>query len=83
MNDFALFYFSTIQNISIAIVGKDQKFRILNDEETSFYVSAVEKRTGPGGSGGSGGDASVAPAPPADDPTDDRPGEQGPVAMEA
>lgn len=75
-----------MQNISIAIVGKDQKFRILNDEENKFYVAAVEKRTGPGGGSGGSGDASTAsaPAPPADDPRDDRPGEpQASVAMEA
>lgn len=83
MNCFYCLLFAFLQNISIAIVGKDQKFRILNDEENLFYVSAVEKRTGPGGSGGSGAEASAAPAPPADDPRDDRPGEQGPVAMEA
>lgn len=32
------------QNISIAVVGKNEKFHILNDEETAFYVAAVEKR---------------------------------------
>lgn len=55
----------------------------MNEEETSFFVSAVEKRTGPGGSGGSG-EAAAAPAPPSDGPSDDRPGEPQPqVAMEA
>lgn len=80
---FNTFILAVLQNISIAIVGKDEKFRILNDEEIKVYVAAVEKRGGPGGSGGSG-DASAAPAPPADDPRDERPGDaDAQVAMEA
>lgn len=47
-----------MQNISIAVVGKNEKFHILNDEETAVYVAAVEKRGGPG-SGGNDGDATI------------------------
>lgn len=50
------------QNISIAVVGKNEKFHILDDEENARYVAAVEKRSGPppdggdeGGSGAVGG----------------------------
>lgn len=32
------------QNISIAVVGKNEKFHILDDEENSYYVAATEKR---------------------------------------
>lgn len=35
------------QNISIAIVGKNEKFHILNDEENAHFVAAVETRGGP------------------------------------
>lgn len=45
------------QNISIAVVGKNEKFHIVNDEENARYVSAVEKRTAGGASGGDGGGA--------------------------
>lgn len=43
------------QNISIAIVGKNEKFHILNDDENSRFVSDVEKRTAGGATGGDGG----------------------------
>ncbi|XP_031617593.1 proteasome subunit alpha type-1 [Contarinia nasturtii] len=51
----------TNSNISIAVVGKNEKFHILDDEENARYVAAVEKRSGPppdnddGGSGAVGG----------------------------
>lgn len=38
-------------------MGKNEKFRILNDDEISHFVSAVEKRTAGGVSGGDGGGA--------------------------
>lgn len=49
-----------LQNISIAVVGKNEKFHILDDEENARYVAAVEKRSGPpsdpdDGSGAVGG----------------------------
>lgn len=51
------------QNISIALVGKNEKFHILNDEETARFVAAVEKRSGPppdnGGGGGSNEPATI------------------------
>lgn len=53
---------SLSQNISIAVVGKNEKFHILNDEDIARYVAAVEKRSAPppdggddGGSGAVGG----------------------------
>lgn len=33
-----------MQNISIAIVGKNEKFHILDDGENTYYVAATEKR---------------------------------------
>lgn len=75
-----------MQNISIAVVGKNEKFRILNDVETAVYVAAVEKRggSGPGGSGDDG-DATIPAADVADEPRD-RPRDTGDpiplVAME-
>lgn len=45
------------QNISIALVGKNEKFHILNDEETARFVAAVEKRSGPPPDNGGGGGA--------------------------
>lgn len=32
------------QNISIAVVGKNEKFHILDDSENTYYVAAAEKR---------------------------------------
>lgn len=74
-----------MQNISIAIVGKNEKFHILDDKENGVYVSAIEKRTpgqGPPGDGGSGAVGSSLP-PPIDDPKDDddAPGDDPQVAV--
>lgn len=33
-----------MQNISIAVVGKNEKFHILDDSENSYYVAATEQR---------------------------------------
>lgn len=63
----------TSANISIAVVGKGEKFHILSDEENLAYVSAAEGRHG----GFKQSD------PPSDDPPkDDRPDPQVAVAME-
>lgn len=77
------------QNISIAVVGKNEKFHILGDEENSRYVASVEKRTGaaPGhdGSSGTGEPSTIEDIDdPRDDPRDDQgPGDPQPqVAME-
>lgn len=83
-NQFLWIYFE--QNISIAIVGKNEKFHILNDEENARYVSAVEKRTAGGPSGGDGGAGTVsepATIEDIDDPNDHDSGDpQVQVAME-
>lgn len=75
----------TNSNISIAVVGKNEKFHILDDKENGVYVSAIEKRTpgqGPPGDGGSGAVGSSLP-PPIDDPKDneDVPGDDPQVAV--
>lgn len=49
----------TKSNISIGVVGKDEEFHILSDEENQVYVSSMERRV-PGG-------AAAEPAAPADD----------------
>lgn len=78
------------QNISIGVVGKNEKFHILNDEENAGYVAAVERRSGPppddnddGGSGAVGGNE-TARIENIDESRDDQgPGEPQPqVAME-
>lgn len=38
-----------MQNISIAVVGKNEKFHILDDKENSHYVSLIERRPPPPG----------------------------------
>lgn len=84
-----MFVFFFQQNISIAVVGKNEKFHILNDEENARYVAAVEKRSGPPPDDGDGGAGVVGGNEPAsiddfEEPRDD----QGPddpqvqVAME-
>jgi len=76
----------TNSNISIAVVGKNEKFHILNDKENAHYVSATEKR--PPGSPPSSGDVGVGETlPPPIDREEDKPdeGPQDPqvqVAME-
>lgn len=42
-----MFLFLFEQNISIAIVGKNEKFHILTDEENAHFIDAVETRGGP------------------------------------
>lgn len=37
------------QNISIGVVGKDEEFHILSDEENHLYVSSMERRVPSGG----------------------------------
>lgn len=82
---FILYFRSFQQNISIAVVGKNEKFHILNDEENSRYVAAVEKRSGPApGNDGGAGTGESATIEDIDDPRDDQgPGDPQPqVAME-
>lgn len=69
------------QNISIGVVGKNEKFHILNDEENARYVAAVEKRSGPPPDDGGPGGAMIEDIA---DPSSERgPGEpQVQVAME-
>lgn len=68
------------QNISIAVVGKNEKFHILSDAENNEYVSAIERRPAPG--------AAAEPETPAPGPSPDGPpgpGDRDPqvaVAME-
>lgn len=80
VNQTKLFSFSSSfffnQNISIGVVGKNEKFHILNDEETARFVGAVEKRSGPppddgGGSGVVGGNE-PATIDDFDEPRDDQ-----------
>lgn len=33
-----------IQNISVAIVGRNQPFKILDDEENTFYLNLAKER---------------------------------------
>lgn len=47
MHILPIFFLSIFQNVSIAVVGKNEKFHILNDEENTIYVSAVETRVAP------------------------------------
>lgn len=58
----------SFQNISIAIVGKNEKFHILSDDENSYYVTATEKRPpGPPPPGPSEGGAGSTEPPSIDD----------------
>lgn len=69
------------QNISIAIVGKDEKFRILEEHENAQYLTNIVRR------GGGGIGQAAAPSggqPPADDDQPQPPNEPTPaVAMES
>lgn len=50
------------QNISIAVVGKNEKFHILNDDENGYYVAATEQRPPgppPGGDDAGAGGSSL------------------------
>lgn len=76
-----------MQNISIAIVGKNEKFHILDDSENSYYVAATEKRPPgpPPGPDDAGPGSSEAPTvdDAADKKADKGPGDpQVQVAME-
>lgn len=51
------------QNISIAIVGKNEKFHILSNDENGHFVAAVE--TGPPTDPGDGGSGAVGSNEPA------------------
>ncbi|KAL1459628.1 hypothetical protein WDU94_011592 [Cyamophila willieti] len=51
----------TTKNVSIALVGKDTKFKSLDERETGHYLSLIEGEERRGGGGG---------APPADGPDD-------------
>lgn len=64
---FRFLYFYFIQNISIAVVGKNEKFHILNDDENGYYVSATEKRPPPPGPGPDDADAGGTLPPTIDD----------------
>lgn len=70
------------------MVGKNEKFHILNDEENNYYVSATEKRTPgpPPGPDDSGSGAGSSQPPNIDDGVpkpDEGPGDpQVQVAME-
>ena len=71
------------------MVGKNEKFHILNDEETARYVAAVEKRGGGPPDNDDGGAGAVGSNEPAsvddfDQPRDDQaPGDpRAQVAME-
>jgi len=76
----------TNSNISIAIVGKNEKFHILSDKENTYYVTATDKR--PPGSPPPPEDVGVGSTlpPPIDhddkDTDDSRPDPQVQVAME-
>lgn len=50
-----LICFVCLQNVTIAIVGKGEKFHILSDEENATYVAAAEQRPPPPDDGGAGG----------------------------
>lgn len=54
------------KNISIAIVGKDEKFHILEENENAQYLTNIVRRGG-GGGGAAGQAASSGGQPPADD----------------
>lgn len=76
--------FISFQNISIAVVGKNEKFHILDDKENNVYVSAIEKRTPASGSSSAPGDVGVGSSlPKPDDPKDDddAPGDDPQVAV--
>lgn len=68
------------KNISIAIVGKDEKFRILEEQENAQYLTNIVRR----GGGGIGQAAPSGGQPPADDDQPQPPNDPIPaVAMES
>lgn len=89
MNKFFTFHqlidFIWLQNVSIAVVGKNEKFHILGDDENSYYVAATEKRPPPPGPDDGGVGSTQAPSI---DDAADRKEDKGPgdpqvlVAME-
>lgn len=69
------------KNISIAIVGKDEKFRILEEQENAQYLTNIVRR---GGGGAGQAAASGGSQPPADDDQPQPPNDPTPaVAMES
>lgn len=69
------------KNISIAIVGKDEKFRILEEQENAQYLTNIVRR---GGGGAAGQAAPSGGQPPADDDQPQPPNDPTPaVAMES
>jgi len=71
----------TNANISIAVVGKNEKFHILDDKENSQYVSLIDKRPPPPGPPPSGAGPGSSQPPSVDKAQDekDRAAEKGPV----
>lgn len=72
-----------LQNISIGVVGKNEPFHILSDEENQVYVSKLDRRA-PGASS-TEPEEPAAPLEPRGGDDDDAPGDDGPqvaVAME-
>lgn len=53
-----------LQNISIGVVGRNEDFHILSDEENHVYVSSMERRVVAGGAAAA---AAAADEPAADD----------------
>lgn len=81
------FIYDILQNISIAVVGKNEKFHILDDSENTYYVAAAEKRS-PGPPPGPDDGGAGSSEPPTVDDAADKKQERGPgdpqvlVAME-
>lgn len=79
--------YEILQNISIAVVGKNEKFHILDDSETSYHVAAAEKRS-PGPPPGPDDGSVGSTQPPSVDDAADKKEDKGPgdpqvqVAME-
>ncbi|KAI5703824.1 proteasome subunit alpha type-1 isoform X2 [Diaphorina citri] len=69
----------TTKNVSIGLVGQNQKFKTLDERETGHYLSLIEGEERRGGGGGAGG-SDDGPAPPG--PPTDRPDPEPTVAMD-
>lgn len=63
-----LLYTIKFQNISIAIVGKDEPFHILNEDENSQYLTKIVRK---GGGGSAQAESGIAPRPDDDQPPQD------------
>lgn len=77
---------SPLLNISIAIVGKNQPFKILNDEENMHYLSMAKTKVGPTSGPSHRPDDDDQPPDTSDDPPEPRPSPRDPqviVAMES